>query len=413
MLSTTTGPISLNATSGSLPATSTGMVPVSPAPAAKLVIQNQPSQTATAGSPFSTQPVIYEEDQFGNLLTSDNTTSVTAYLGSGSGPLHGTVAATVKGGIATFTGLSESAAGTISLLFTGAGVTSIPSVPVVISPATASKLVIQTGPSAAATAGQPFAIQPTVALEDSFGNIETTDNSTKVTAALASGAGPLLGATSITVHDGVATFTNLADNQAEAIALSFAGQGFNAGPSTGITISPAAASTLVIKTQPSSTAKAGQTFPTQPLIYEEDQYGNLETGDNSTVVTASLVSGAGPLQGIATVTLSRGIATFTSLSDRTAEAITLRFLAGTITSPASSAIQITATIPTASVRIANTKTKKSPSTVITIQYSTTMDSNSAGLSANYKLFATTGKGKKKKTTNVNFKPHTLSRRPTP
>jgi hypothetical protein len=30
---------------------------------------------------------------------------------------------------------------------------------------------------------------------------------------------------------------------------------------------------------------------TQPVIEEEDQYGNLETSDNSTVVTASLSSG--------------------------------------------------------------------------------------------------------------------------
>ena len=42
----------------------------------------------------------------------------------------------------------------------------------------------------------------------------------------------------------------------------------------------------MIQTQPSPTATAGQPFATQPVIYEEDQYGNLETGDNSTVVTA-------------------------------------------------------------------------------------------------------------------------------
>ena len=95
----------------------------------------QPSQSVTAGSTLATQPVIYEEDQFGNLLTGDNTTSVTAYLGSGNGPLQGTLSATVTGGIARFAGLADQAAGTISLLFTGAGLTSIPSVPIVIGPA--------------------------------------------------------------------------------------------------------------------------------------------------------------------------------------------------------------------------------------------------------------------------------------
>ena len=64
-----------------------------------------------------------------------------------------------------------------------------------------------------------------------------------------------------------------------------------------IVVIAAAAYQLVIHTQPSSTATAGQAFATQPVIYEEDRFGNLETADNSTVVTAALESGTGPLQG--------------------------------------------------------------------------------------------------------------------
>ena len=47
---------------------------VSPAAAAKLVDPDAAVATATAGLPFATQPVIYEEDQYGNLETGDNTT---------------------------------------------------------------------------------------------------------------------------------------------------------------------------------------------------------------------------------------------------------------------------------------------------------------------------------------------------
>ena len=68
------------------------------------------------------------------------------------------------------------------------------------------------------------------------------------------------------------------------------------------------------------------------MIDEEDQYGNLETGDNSTVVTASLSSGTGPLQGTTTVTRLGGVATFTNLADDTAETITLKFTGGGLTS---------------------------------------------------------------------------------
>ncbi len=59
------------------------------------------------------------------------------------------------------------------------------------------------------------------------------------------------------------------------------------------------------------------------MIYEEDQYGNLETGDNSTVVSATLASGDGPLQGTTNVTVSGGVATFTNLGDNMAETISL------------------------------------------------------------------------------------------
>ena len=106
--------------------------------------------------------MIGEEDQYDNLETSDNSTVVTAYLGSGVGPLQGTVTATVAGGIATFSNLDDDTAETITLQFTGGGLTSAASVPIVVSPAAASKLVIQTEPSATATAGVPFATQPVI-----------------------------------------------------------------------------------------------------------------------------------------------------------------------------------------------------------------------------------------------------------
>ena len=61
------------------------------------------------------------------------------------------------------------------------------------------------------------------------------------------------------------------------------------------------------------------------MIYEEDHFGNLETGDNTTVVTAALESGTGPLQGTPAATVSGGVATFTNLADDTAETISLKF----------------------------------------------------------------------------------------
>ena len=159
---------------------------------------------------FSTQPVVYVEDQYGDLETGDNTTQVTASLASGTGPLHGTVTVTVSGGIATFTDLSDNTAETISLQFTSVPVlTAATSNNIVISPAAASQLAIATQPSPTATAGVAFATQPVVYIEDQYGNLETSDNTTQVTAALHSGSGPLLGTTTVTASGGIATFTDL------------------------------------------------------------------------------------------------------------------------------------------------------------------------------------------------------------
>ena len=99
--------------------------------------------------------------------------------------------------------------------------------------------------------------------------------------------------------------------------LQFKGGGLTSAATNSITVSPAAASQLVIHTQPSATATAGQALATQPVIDEEDPYGNLETGDDSTVITAAPGTGSAQLAGT-TVTVKGGVATFASLADDTA-----------------------------------------------------------------------------------------------
>ena len=146
-----------------------------------------------------------------------------------------------------------------------------------------------------------------------------------MTAALQVGSGPLQGTTTVTVSGGIATFTNLADNKAETISLQFTSSpALTAAISSNIVVSPAAATQLVIHTQPAATATAFVPFNPQPVIYVEDQFGNRETGDNTTQVTASLNTGSGPLSGTTTVTAAAGVATFTNLADTTAETITLQ-----------------------------------------------------------------------------------------
>src|SRR5439155_6892429 len=99
-------------------------IAVLPATATKLTIQTQPSLTATAGVMFAQQPVIRIEDSFGNLVTNDSSTVVTAARLAGTGTLQGTTALTPVNGLVTFTNLSHSTATNITIQFTGGSLTS-------------------------------------------------------------------------------------------------------------------------------------------------------------------------------------------------------------------------------------------------------------------------------------------------
>ena len=344
MANGTPGSYSVTATASGITSPANFSLTNTPPAPTQLVIQTQPSPMATAGLAFSTQPVVYVEDQSGNLETVDNTTVVTATsLPAGSGPLRGTTSVTVHGGIATFTNLADNTAETITLQFTSdPTLTPATSTSIVVSPNTAGHLAIHTQPSSTATAGSAFSpMQTVVYVEDQYGNLETGDFTTQVSAALESGTGPLRGTTTVTVTGGVARFTKLYDTTAETISLVFTSvPALTSAISNNIVVSPAAPYQLVIQTQPSPTAKVGVPFGTQPVVYVEDRYGNLETGDFSTLVTASLRVGSGPLLGMTSVVVSGGIATFTKLSDDTPERIILVFTARGLSKAQSNPIQV-------------------------------------------------------------------------
>ena len=229
-------------------------VDISPAAAAKLVIESEPSATATAGQAFADQPAIWEEDQFGNLETGDNATQLSASPATGAGPLVGTKTVTLEGGVAAFTNLEDDKAESLTIKFASTSLTSLPSTPITISPATTSKLAILSQVSAQARAGQSFPNQPVVAIEDRFGNVETGDNNTTVSVTPGGGTGVLLGTTQVTAKAGVATFSGLEDDKAETITLTYSGAGIT-DLLSGVVILPATASKLVIETlQPSPSA---------------------------------------------------------------------------------------------------------------------------------------------------------------
>jgi hypothetical protein len=83
-------------------------------------------------------------------------------------------------------------------------------------------------------------------------------------------------------------------------------------------------------------------FVQQPVIRIEDQFGNLRSGDNSTVVTAARGMGTGSLQGTTTATASDGVASFSNLSYPVAETLKIVFSSGNLTNVTSANVVLNA-----------------------------------------------------------------------
>jgi outer membrane protein assembly factor BamB len=191
-----------------------------PGPSAKLAFVQGPTNVAAGGIVIPAVKVAVE-DASGNIETSDNATKVTLAIGTNpsGGTLGGGSAVTVASGVATFSGLSIDKAGNGYTLtassapsYTAATSGSF-NVTGGIGPPV--KLAFVQGPTDTAAGGT---VTPAVkvAVEDASGNIETSDNATKVTLAIGTNpsAGTLGGGSAVTVASGVATFSGLSIDKA-------------------------------------------------------------------------------------------------------------------------------------------------------------------------------------------------------
>ncbi|HEY5438014.1 MAG TPA: hypothetical protein VIJ99_03860 [Acidimicrobiales bacterium] len=318
----TTGTLSF--TDGALTATTTTSSLTVTGPATKLVLTTQPSVTGMSGTPLTAQPVVSIEDAAGNVLKGD-TSTVTAGIVSppaGSSLTNATKAAVA--GVATFSGLAINAVtGSYSLTFVDSPLTSATTAsPVALSLGVASKLGIGTQPSVATPSGAPLVQQPVIFIQDSGGNIESTNTST-VTATLTSGSGTLVHATATAVA-GVATFSGLQLNVPVGVyTLTFSDGTFATAISTSITVSAGAATQLVITVEPSVTVASGTALAQQPVVKLEDAGGNVITGNSSTVTATVTTSVGAVTNNTAVISATTGLATFAGL--------TLKELVGTYT----------------------------------------------------------------------------------
>ncbi|MBT3983705.1 MAG: hypothetical protein HOE90_20280, partial [Bacteriovoracaceae bacterium] len=348
------------ASTGGLTVACSNSVIISPAAAAVLAFTTEPSAAGTAGADLATQPVVTVQDAFLNTVTaSSDSVTLAAFTDSGcTAGAGGALSVTTNplaasSGVATFAGLDYDTVETVYLKASSGGLTTDCSANIVISPAAASQLVYTTQPSATGTAGVNLAAQPVIEIRDAFDNVATSSSDTvslttytTADCSTTSSSGTTNGS-SKAASSGIATFTALNHEKAEATYYKASSGGLTTDCSTISTISHAGAAQVVFSTEPSATGTAGVDLATQPVVTVQDAFANTVLSSSDSVTLAAFTdsgctsAGGGTLSAITNpLAASSGVATFAGVDYTKAENMYLKASSGGLTVACSSVVDI-------------------------------------------------------------------------
>jgi len=309
------------------PATSDSIT-VTVGAANKLAFTTQPAG-ATATNAFTEQPVVVIQDAGGNTVAGDSTTQVTMTKESGAGTLSGAdTPTTAQNGLATFSGLTLSAAGEHKLTATaniGGTKMMIDSESFTVGAAdNAAQIAFTIQPGVtSAVAGADLNAQPAVTIQKAnndkvTGAMDTITLSIKADSdPLPPAGGALSGTLAVAAVDGVTTWAGIKLDLIGAYVLK-ASMPLNGGTVTAdansLTVTMGAAVKVGFTTLPSNTADGGTALAQQPVVVIQDAGGNTRT-DSSLEVTLSLkVPNGAAITGTNPQAASSGVATFTGIA---------------------------------------------------------------------------------------------------
>ena len=213
ILTTAGSGFSIEATSNGLSAATTPSFAVTPAAPSQLVINGEPSTSVTAGNGIGLSVKV--EDAFGNLETGySGGVSVGLPGGPVGAVLKGTLTSVASNGVASFSGLTITEAGSGFVLDATSGGLTATTTAFAVAPALPSQLVVSSEPPTNVEAGTGFGLS--VRIEDVYGNLES-DESGKVTVDISGGPNrPSLGGTlTIPASGGIADFSGLTLTKAD------------------------------------------------------------------------------------------------------------------------------------------------------------------------------------------------------
>ena len=146
----------------------------------------------------------------------------------------------------------------------------------------------------------------------------------------------------MTAYNGVATFSGLTmTTAASGYTFVVSGGGLGEGITSAINVTPAAASQVVITTEPPATVKLSSPFSIQASI--EDAYGNLVTTATNIISVALAANPTGAvLGGTLSASANGGVAAFANLTiNKVGNGYTLQLSSASLTGATTTAIDVT------------------------------------------------------------------------
>ena len=331
----------IQVTSTGVAAAITNSIDVTPAATSQLVITAEPPSAVTAGVAFGL--TVKAEDRYGNAAIGfGGSIAVALDSNPGGGTLGGTSSLIPTNGVATFSDLElDKAASGYTIQATSTGLTAATSGSFDVTPAAPSQLLVTSGPPSTITAGVLLGLSVTA--EDTFGNV-ATGFAGSIAVALKNnpGAADLGGTPGLTPTNGVATFSDLqVDKAGSGYTIQVTSTGLASATTSSFDITPAAASQLVVTSEPPSSVTAGVSFGL--TVTAEDQYGNEACAYAGSVCVATKSNpGGGSLMGTPGMTPTSGVATFSDLVlDTAASGYTIQATSSGLSSATTSAFDVT------------------------------------------------------------------------
>jgi hypothetical protein len=304
----------LQATDGSLTSATSGAISVTgnpTAPAGSHLVFSQQPTNANTGAVITPAITVDVENPSGQIITTDGS-PVTLSIGSGPGTLGGTLTENSVDGVATFSDITLSTAGSVTLNASDGSLSPIASQPFTIL-AIPTQLSFGTLPTGS-IAGETIVPFLSVDVLDGGGNLVTTDGST-VSLTVASGPGTLGGTTTATAVNGVATFSNLTLSTSGSYTLTATDGSLTAATSGSIPVAVPGniTPTILRNTLPDSLVSGGK-VKAVVVVNETNSSSNISSGFITTNIFAT-TDGAQTLLGTLhrKVTLKAGKSTSVSI----------------------------------------------------------------------------------------------------